>query len=148
MNSIQISKMTIQDLDNIKENFEKNFDNFWTYGILKSEIDNINSRYIVCKQFEEIVGFAGILVIQDTADIMNIVTKKDKRGLGIASKMLEHLINLAKCENCSNITLEVNENNLPAISLYKKFHFEKVGLRKRYYDNKYDAIIMTLYFKR
>lgn len=148
MNSIRISKMTIQDLDTIKEDLEKNFDNFWTYGILKSEIDNINSIYIVSKQSEEIVGFAGILVIEDTADIMNIVTKKNKRGLGIASKMLESLINLAKSKNCSNLTLEVNENNLPAINLYKKFHFKKIGLRKRYYNNKYDAIIMTLYLKR
>lgn len=148
MNSIQISKMTIQDLDTIKEDLEKKFDNFWTYGILKSEIDNINSKYIVSKQYDEIVGFAGILLIDDTADIMNIVTKKDKRGLGIASTMLEYLINIAKSENCSNITLEVNENNLPAINLYKKFQFEKVGLRKKYYNHKYDAIIMTLYFKR
>lgn len=148
MNSIQISKMTIQDLDTIKEDLEKNFDNFWTYGILKSEIDNINSKYIISKQYDEIVGFAGILLIDDTADIMNIVTKKDKRGLGIASTMLEYLINIAKSENCSNITLEVNENNLPAINLYKKFQFEKVGLRKKYYNHKYDAIIMTLYFKR
>lgn len=148
INCTKISKMTLEDIASIKDDLEKNFDNFWTYGILKSEIDNINSRYIVAKQFDEIVGFAGILIVANTADIMNIVTKINKRNLGIASKMLEHLISLAKQENCSNITLEVNENNLTAIRLYEKYNFEKVGLRKKYYNNKYNAILMTLYLKR
>ena len=138
--------MTIQDVENIKEDLQKKFDNFWTYGILKSEIDNINSRYIVAKIDNEIVGFAGILITLDTAELMNIVTKKNKRHLKIASKMLEQLINIAKCEKCSNITLEVNENNKPAICLYEKFNFKQVGLRKKYYENKYNAILMTLYF--
>ena len=51
----------------------------------------------------------------------------------------------AKEKNCSLITLEVNEKNLPAIHLYKKRGFETVGIRKKYYDNKFDAYIMTKY---
>ena len=66
LNSIEISKMTLDDAQEIKDELEINFDNFWTYGILKSEIDNINSRYIVAKQSNEIVGFAGILIIDST----------------------------------------------------------------------------------
>ena len=42
--------------------------------------------------------------------------------------------------------LEVNENNIPAIKLYEKFNFQKVGLRKKYYNNIDNAILMTLYF--
>lgn len=145
MDSIEISKMTIQDVNLLKSELEEKFDNFWTYRILKSEIDNINSRYIVAKINMEIVGFAGIIIACDTAEIMNIVSKKDKRGLGIGSKMLDSLINLAKQNNCSNITLEVNSSNIPAIKLYEKFNFKQVGLRKKYYNNTYDAILMTLY---
>ena len=47
----------------------------------------------------------------------------------------------------SSITLEVNTNNLTAIHIYKKFNFKETGLRKKYYDNKDDALIMTLYLK-
>ena len=39
---------------------------------------------------------------------------------------------------------EVNENNISAINLYKKYRFEEVGRRKKYYDQKDDAILMNL----
>ena len=51
----------------------------------------------------------------------------------------------AKEKHCSLITLEVNERNSTAIHLYKKHGFETVGIRKKYYDNKFDAYIMTKY---
>ena len=60
--------------------------------------------------------------------------------------MLEELINLAKERKLKDITLEVNVNNIPAINLYKKYNFKEVGLRKNYYNNSEDAIIMTLKF--
>ena len=143
MENIEIYPMTMEDLELIKEDLEEKFDKFWTYGILKSEIANINSRYIVAKYKNEIVGFAGISLIIDEANIMNIVTKKEKRKQGIGSLLLEKLIYLAKELNATSITLEVNSNNLSAINLYKKFNFQEVGLRKKYYNNTDDALIMT-----
>ena len=59
------------------------------------------------------------------------------------SFLLENLISFAKEHNSKTITLEVNETNLSAIKLYDKFNFEKVGIRKKYYDGKNDAIIMN-----
>ncbi len=44
------------------------------------------------------------------------------------------------------ITLEVNENNKIAIHLYEKYGFKIIGTRKKYYNNKYNAYIMTKYF--
>ena len=46
--------------------------------------------------------------------------------------------------NIKSINLEVNEINFPAINLYKNFGFKIVGKRPKYYDNKYDAILMDL----
>ena len=76
---------------------------------------------------------------------MNIVTKKDKREKGIGSALLQEIINFAKQKKAKTITLEVNENNKPAIKLYEKFNFKQVGLRKKYYNGIYDAILMTRY---
>ena len=58
--------------------------------------------------------------------------------------MLEELIKIAKEKKLKDITLEVNVNNIPAINLYKKYNFKEVGIRKKYYNNSDDAIIMTL----
>ncbi len=83
MSDIEIFSMTVNDLEIIKDELEEKFDKFWTFGILKSEIANINSKYIVAKYKEEIVGFAGITVILDESNIMNIVVKKEKRMKGV-----------------------------------------------------------------
>ncbi len=103
----------------------------------------MDSYYIVAKHEQEIVGFAGIINIIDEVNIMNIVVKKDKRNLGVGSKLLEEIIKKAIEINSKTITLEVNENNLPAIKLYEKYGFKQIGLRKKYYNNTDDAIIMT-----
>lgn len=79
-NNFNISIMKIEDLENIKDTLEVDFDDFWNYNIFKSEIENPNSIYFVVKENNEIVGFAGILIIIDEADITNIVVKKSFRG--------------------------------------------------------------------
>ncbi|MBR2704179.1 MAG: ribosomal protein S18-alanine N-acetyltransferase [Clostridia bacterium] len=144
-NNIEIIEMSDNDLLVLKDSLTNEFDDFWTYNILKQEFDNDNTTYIVAKEDDNIVGFAGILVILDEANIMNIVTKKDKRKLGIGSLLLEKLIDISKSRNLASITLEVNEKNIPAINLYKKYNFQQVGVRKKYYDNTDTAILMTLY---
>ncbi len=141
---IEIFKMLPNDLEEIKQNLQTDFDDFWNFEIFKEELVNNNSIYLVLKYENEIVAFGGIKIILDEADIMNIVTKKDKRNLGFAGLLLNELINLAKKKNCKTITLEVNENNLPAIKLYKNFNFKEVGKRKNYYQNGDTAILMTL----
>lgn len=140
---IKINKMNIDDLNKISPVLLKEFDDFWNYNIFKSELENENSKYVVAKNNDEIVGFAGIWISIDEAHVTNIVTKKDLRKNGIGSTLLEELINLSKNLNLVSITLEVNENNLDAIKLYEKFGFEKLGIRKKYYNNTYNALIMT-----
>ena len=141
---ININPLTLQDLFLIETNFETNFDPFWSIELFKKELENKNSAYFVAKYNDEIVGLCGILLIFDEVHIMNIITKKEKRNLGIASQMLEKLIKQAIKWQAITMTLEVNEHNLPAIALYEKYHFKKVGIRKKYYDGTDNAIIMTL----
>lgn len=140
---IKINKMNIDDLNKISPVLLTEFDDFWNYNIFKSELENENSKYVVAKNNDEIVGFAGIWISIDEAHVTNIVTKKDLRKNGIGSTLLEELINLSKNLNLVSITLEVNENNLDAIKLYEKFGFEKLGIRKKYYNNTDNALIMT-----
>ena len=72
---------------------------------------------------------------------MNIVIKKTYRNQGIGTLLLENLILLAKDLNISTLFLEVNEQNKPAIHLYEKLGFKKLGVRKKYYNNN-NGIIM------
>ena len=143
---IKIEEMSLSDLESIKDILISDFDDFWNYNILKEELESIDSKYIVAKTNDgEIISFAGIKIIVDTADIMNIVVKKSWRNQGVGNLLLSNLISICKISNLSSLSLEVNEDNLPAIHLYEKFGFKQVGVRKNYYQDK-DGMIMSLLF--
>lgn len=144
--NLEIYNMTLEDLKLLKDNLTTDFDDFWSYEILQTELNNPNSEYFIAKQDNEILGFAGIWKSIDDVHITDIVVKKIYRKKHIGSALLQKLIDTAKEQNFKSITLEVNENNLPAINLYSKFLFKKLGIRKKYYKNKDNAIIMTKYF--
>jgi ribosomal-protein-alanine N-acetyltransferase len=145
VNNIATSTMTFSDFELISEDLSTKFDDFWKASILKSELENENSICIVAKQNDEIVGFASIWNAVYDIHITNIVVRKDLRKQGIGTLLLEKLIKITKkMDNINSITLEVKTTNKPAINLYSKYGFEKVGLRKKYYNNTDDAIIMTL----
>lgn len=139
--NLNFSNMNISDLDEIKDILVSNFDDFWTYSILKDELNCSSSHYIVARLNNETVGFGGIKVVLDSADIMNIVVKKNFRNLGIGTSILNEIIALCSSLNLSSITLEVRKDNEYAISLYKNFGFETLGVRKKYY-NGIDGFIM------
>ncbi len=118
INNIEISKMELDDLKQIENCLSEDFDDFWSASILKQELENkqnVNSYYFVAKEQDEIVGFTGIIFILDEVSILNIVVRKDKRKCGIGSLLLNYIISFSKQKNAKSITLEVNENNLPAI---------------------------------
>lgn len=74
----------------------------------------------------------------DFIDIINVFTSSECRNQGCATLLFNKI-----CNDYKNIKLmlEVNVNNKSAIDLYKKLGFEKINIRKNYYNNE-DAIIM------
>ena len=136
--------MNLGDFQEIEPIYNLEFDDFWKPQNLKSELQNVSSKYIVAKENGEIVGFAGIWYSVDDAHITNIVVRKSYRNKGIGSLWLEKLIELAKPK--TSLTLEVNTKNEIAQKLYLKYGFKNLGIRKKYYDGIEDAYIMTLYF--
>ena len=145
MDKIEIYKMSLLDLETIAKTLLSDFDDFWSVNTLKSELKNPNSQYIVAKKNNNIVGFGGIWKSVDDIHITNIVVNKNFRKQNIGSKILTNLLQICKQEkDITSITLEVNCTNIPAQKIYEKFGFKKVGLRKKYYNNTNDAIIMTM----
>ena len=136
--------MYLKDFEQIKENLQKDFDDFWNANILEGELKNDNSLYFVAKNKNEILGFIGIIKNIDFVEILNVVVKKDFRNKGIGNQLLQKIIEVAKEMKMQEIYLEVNEKNENAIKLYKKNNFKKIGERKKYYNGKDNAILMGL----
>lgn len=142
---MEIHEMTLEDLELIKDTLYSEYDNFWSYNILKNELLNDKTTYIVAKENNQIVGFAGIMTCLDEATLNNIVVKKSCRRRGIGGELLDSIIELCADLNMKTLTLEVDSSNTRAINLYQKFGFKNLGIRKKYYNHTSDAIIMTKY---
>lgn len=142
---MEIKKMSLNDFNTISETLN-DFDNFWSKETLKNEFLNSSNYYIVAIESNNILGFAGVSHILDEYSLDNIVVKTVNRNKHIGTIMLSHLIEYSKSKKASFLTLEVSINNHPAIRLYENFKFKKVGIRKHYYNNTTDALLMTLFF--
>ncbi len=118
----------------------------WTEnGILESF--ESGTKFFVCQNQNELLGYVGISAILDEGYITNIAVFPEYRKSGVGSSLLEYLSDFAKENSLSFISLEVRESNLSAISLYQKFGFKAEGKRKGFYENpREDAIIMTKRF--
>jgi len=95
---------------------------------------------------ERILGFVGLWFMVDEAHIVTIAVEERERRKGLGEMLLIAAIELAQRRSQEVVTLECRVGNLVAQSLYEKYGFRKVGLRKRYYtDNDEDALIMTTF---
>lgn len=119
-------------------------DDPWTLNMFLAEINNKISVYIAARDTEtgKIVAYGGIWMMYDMADITNIAVIPEYRREGLGSRVLDLLNDIAKEHNMTALTLEVRESNVSAIVLYEKHGFERNGLRKNYYKNKENAVLM------
>lgn len=115
----------------INSNFDKLF---ILSDILSSEYDYLYGYY----DNNILVGFIHISKMYEVIDIVNIVVNKDYRKRGIATLLINYVIE--KFDDVESILLEVNEHNSDAISLYLNNKFYEVNRRLCYYGN--DAAII------
>lgn len=78
----------------------------------------------------------------DTADIVTVAVHLDARGRGHAKALLAHAEGVWKGSGVAEVFLEVRSDNVPARGLYVRCGFEEVGLRRRYYADGTDAVVM------
>lgn len=105
--------------------------------IVKEVISDTDSVYNYMKD-EIVLGYLEIRLVDGVVDIMNLFVSEDARRKGIATSLMNEMI---EKENFNRIMLEVNENNNPAIRLYTKLGFKEISYRERYYDED-TALIM------
>lgn len=95
-------------------------------------------KVLVYKENNEIIAYLYYSEIYERIEINNIEVKSDSRNKGIGTKLLKKLTETVE----KSISLEVRENNYPAIRLYKKFNFSERAIRKGYYQG-IDGILMV-----
>lgn len=109
-------------------------DNF-TYKLTEKEFStNPYLKIITFVEKDKVIGFLLYSLIYDRIEIEQFEVITKERGKGIGDKLLKYLIEKYKERDVKNITLEVKEDNIVAINLYKKYGFKNVSTREKYYD--------------
>ena len=131
------------------ENLEKLcFSMPWTREQLESQLPDAQHVFLVAVDGESVLGYVGMMFVLDEGYISNVAVSPEARCCGIGDALIAELLLRAEEKALSFVTLEVRESNEAAIRLYQKHGFQKVGLRKKYYDlPKEDAILMTKFLK-
>jgi ribosomal-protein-alanine N-acetyltransferase len=147
---LQIRPMQLEDLEQVHAIDRASFSMPWPESSYRYELmENPNSRsWVAITNGPDgnplVSGAVVIWLIEDEAHIATIAVHPEYRGRGISRELLAVALMNTTQEGARVATLEVRANNLIAQALYRRFRFEIVSRRPRYYrDNNEDALIMT-----
>jgi len=145
MKNVKVVKMTKDDVDgvfHIEELVHPN--HHWSKDSFYNELANNLAFYYCVKDDEEnILAYIGEWQIIEEAHITTLAVHPDYRRLQLAQILLIQVFKNCYKNMVKYVTLEVRESNIAAISLYEKFLFDSIGMRKKYYqDNGENALIM------
>ena len=140
-----IEKMEEKHLESVLEVETLSLKSPWSMNMFAEEIKSKTAMYCVAVDDEKVVAYMGMHCVCGEGHITNVAVHPDYRRKGVASSLINHFILYAKQNNFEFLTLEVRESNEKAIACYTKFGFKEVGKRKKYYEHKEDAILMTLF---
>jgi ribosomal-protein-alanine N-acetyltransferase len=137
--------MVAADLDAVDAIERHSFKAPWPRQVFADELERTWARVDVARAAGVVVGFVDYWMVADEVHLLAIATHPDHRRRGIAARLLDHLLAVARGHAARIVTLEVRKTNAPAIALYERRGFERVGVRPAYYqeDNE-DAVVMTL----
>ena len=116
----------------------------WSANQFKEELSGMpkTREYLVALDELEVVGYGGVALLGDVADIHTLTIKESYRRLGIASSMLEKLESWAIQRGAKALMLEMREGNEAAMSLYQKAGYQLISRRDNYYAKGIHALIM------
>lgn len=113
----------------------------WSEGIFQDELTRDDRVYIAAVVDEEVVAFAGLMLVNEDAHVTTLAVRPVERRVGLGTRLMLQLIAAALERGAHNLTLEVRATNTGAQRLYEKFGMVAVGVRKHYYRDD-DAVIM------
>ena len=122
---IKIREMQLDDLEQVMTIEEANFSVPWT---------ETGFFTFLLREGEKILGYCGVVTVQDEGDITNVAVEKNSQNQGIGKKLLEEMFQRTQKAGVCRLFLEVRAGNAAALHLYEKMGFVQMGIRKNYYE--------------
>jgi len=146
--TVRLRPLRWWDLDAVLELERDLFEDPWTAGMFWSELaEHSTRRYVVASiddDDDRIHGYAGLAVMGSEAYVQTIGVTRARWGRGLGATLLADLLADAEQRGVDTVLLEVRADNERAQSLYQRFGFVHVGVRRGYYQpSGTDAVVMV-----
>ena len=164
--NLQLRPMHFDDLDEIMVIEPTMYGHPWTRGNFSDSLNSGYSAWVLefkdllstglqntaLKNTGEIIGYALMMMVLDEAHLLNLSIVKSHQKQGLGRYLLEHMLQIAKNYQASNVFLEVRPSNVSALALYEKLGFCEMAVRRAYYPadpkisktSREDALLMGL----
>jgi ribosomal-protein-alanine N-acetyltransferase len=147
MVTLHIEKLKRRDLRRLLRIEAAVFPEPWSPAVFNSELALRKGRlYRAAWDGEEMAGYIGFMIVDDEAHMTTLATAPAYQRTGVATTMIVDGVRTLRAGGIRHLSLEVAANNEPAQSLYRRFGFAPVAVRKNYYPiTGQDALVMWAY---
>ena len=144
MAELRIREMENSDIEAVMEIDEKIFNTPWNKRIFDYEInENKFAHYFIVETNQTIIGYIGLWIVYEDAQITNVAILEDYRGYKIGEHLFGYAVQYAQNQGAERLSLEVRVSNKIAQNMYEKFGLVPAGIREKYYtDDNEDALVM------
>jgi len=139
--------MDDEDLDEVLSIEMSSSPSPWSRKMFVEELRNLFAHCFVIREEgtlrDSIIGFICFRNIGEESELHNIVVDPQHRQLGIGKRLMQFYIDFCQQMQIRTLHLEVNSSNSSAIHLYQLLSYRPVGVRKKFYQGKFDALHMV-----
>jgi ribosomal-protein-alanine N-acetyltransferase len=140
--TIVLRRATQNDLPAILETDDAAFSQPWSPASFEQCFADEKTCVTVAENNERVLGFGVAYTVGDEGEIATLAVDASARGHGLGEKILQSLLGFCNERGAHKVFLEVRASNEAAQRLYNRCGFTRVGLRRRYYADGEDAVIM------
>lgn len=139
--------MENKDLDELLDMEAFSSLNPWSKNMFIEEMQNPFTYCFVIKiegrPRDQMMGFICFRNIGNESELLNICVHPQYRQMGIGKKLMQFYIGFCRKKKIKTFYLEVNASNQSAVNLYQLFSYQSLGMRKKFYQGKFDALLMV-----
>jgi ribosomal-protein-alanine N-acetyltransferase len=143
----ELRPMRWWDIDAVRAIEQSLFPDAWSTETFWAELAGVpeTRHYVVAETGREVIGYAGLFATRDQADVQTIAVAAGHQGSGLGATLLDALLDEARRRGCREVLLDVRVDNESALHLYEKAGFERISVRRGYYQSGgVDGVVMRL----
>lgn len=141
--SLRVRAATATDLPLLAALEREGFPEPWSSTLLAADLREPTSQVLVAEEGGEVVGYASFRRAADEAELLRVAVTPRARNRGVGRRLVETGLRELAHQGITQCFLDVRRRNAPARALYRRLGFHEAGVRRAYYPDGSDALVLT-----